>query len=305
MVVNSGINLSGEYIVELLDAKTCKVKESRYAKNLITNSGLNALLDGKTFYSIAIGDGGTAPEYSDTGMQSLLYEATTNTNLPYTSHTVNPSYSTSFVQINEGYGTGTVRELGAFLSYGAGSGKALWSRTVLDSPIVKGADDVLIVRYSISRSSSPTGTYDVVDSLGRTWHLNTCVSNSGMYRLLYVSNMFPTTGSSIEFAIGSNNETSPIATHNSLISMTKSTSIISASDVTYVRNYGPTGGFYIDISYRLNSGVLTGVHKEIMPWYYSSSHISSRTTINDGSGNGIVKGESDVIAYTFRCAFSR
>jgi hypothetical protein len=135
-------------LIELRDAKTGEIKDTRHVHNLIVTAGKNLLLavDGtakyvKNFDRIAIGTGTTDPAISDTALQTEVARSSQKT-------PTNPSASVYQVQhtFPAGTGTGAITEVGLFDANSSGN---MLNRSEF-AAVNKAAGDELTMTVQIS-----------------------------------------------------------------------------------------------------------------------------------------------------------
>lgn len=305
MVINSVLRPEGEFYIEHL-GPDMKVKGVQHVRNLIVNDGLNAMLSTSPTYLIPdvvqVGTGSTSPSYTDTQLGSLLDSIGINPNVPYSTSSLTDKWWQTTVTFGASQAVGTIREIGTATS-DPGTGRKLWSRTVLDSPIVKLNGDYLVVTYRLSWNVGSLSSYTVTDNHSNVWNIKSIVSRDGVYEVGRSTYRFSSTAWN-RVVYGANNTTDPAETNTGVLS---SAQTISANTVTITPHFGPTDGFYCDIAQTFNASNGTGTWKEL--WTtgsgYSNRNFCARYTINDGSGGGLVKGASDVVTITYRITLSR
>lgn len=150
MAFQDGASLQGQLEIVLKD-KSGKVKERRKEKNLIVNTGLNAILDRLVGTSEAVmshmglGSSSTAAAAGQTDLISLL-----GSREALDSSTVTGSSVAYVCTFEAGDATGTITEAGIF---NASSGGTMLCRSVFSS-ITKGANDSLNVTWTITVTAS-------------------------------------------------------------------------------------------------------------------------------------------------------
>ena len=150
MAFQDGASLKGQLEIVLKD-QSGKVKERRKEKNLIVNTGLNAILDRLVGTSEAVmshmglGSSSTAAAAGQTDLISLL-----GSREAIDSSTVTGSSVAYVCTFEAGDATGTITEAGIF---NATSGGTMLCRSVFSS-ITKGANDSLNVTWTITVTAS-------------------------------------------------------------------------------------------------------------------------------------------------------
>ena len=150
MAFKDGASLQGQLEIVLRD-KSGKVKERRKEKNLIVNTGLNAILDRLVGTSEAVmshmglGSSSTAAAAGQTDLISLL-----GSREAIDSSTVTGSSVAYVCTFEAGDATGTITEAGIFNASTSGT---MLCRSVFSS-ITKGANDSLNVTWTITVTAS-------------------------------------------------------------------------------------------------------------------------------------------------------
>ena len=150
MAFQDGASLKGQLEIVLKD-QSGKVKERRTEKNLIVNTGLNAILDRLVGTSEAVmshmglGSSSTAAAAGQTALVSQL-----GSREAIDSSTVTGSSVAYVCTFEAGDATGTITEAGIF---NAASGGTMLCRSVFSS-ITKGANDSLNVTWTITVTAS-------------------------------------------------------------------------------------------------------------------------------------------------------
>ena len=150
MAFQDGASLQGQLEIVLKD-ESGKVKERRKEKNLIVNTGLNAILDRLVGTSEAVmshmglGSSSTAAAAGQTALVSQL-----GSREALDSSTVTGSSVAYVCTFEAGDATGTITEAGIF---NASSGGTMLCRSVFSS-ITKGANDSLNVTWTITVTAS-------------------------------------------------------------------------------------------------------------------------------------------------------
>tara|TARA_Y100000766_G_C18729564_1_gene518125 strand:+ start:25 stop:477 length:453 start_codon:yes stop_codon:yes gene_type:complete len=150
MAFKDGASLQGQLEIVLKD-KSGKVKERRKEKNLIVNTGLNAILDRLVGTSEAVmshmglGSSSTAAAAGQTDLISLL-----GSREAIDSSTVTGSSVAYVCTFEAGDATGTITEAGIFNASTSGT---MLCRSVFSS-ITKGANDSLNVTWTITVTAS-------------------------------------------------------------------------------------------------------------------------------------------------------
>lgn len=150
MAFQDGASLQGQLEIVLRD-KSGKVKERRKEKNLIVNTGLNAILDRLVGTSEAVmshmglGSSSTAAAAGQTDLISLL-----GSREAIDSSTVTGSSVAYVCTFEAGDATGTITEAGIFNASTSGT---MLCRSVFSS-ITKGANDSLNVTWTITVTAS-------------------------------------------------------------------------------------------------------------------------------------------------------
>tara|TARA_B100000242_G_C43035520_1_gene482742 strand:- start:394 stop:846 length:453 start_codon:yes stop_codon:yes gene_type:complete len=150
MAFQDGASLKGQLEIVLKD-QSGKVKERRKEKNLIVNTGLNAILDRLVGTSEAVmshmglGSSSTAAAAGQTALVSQL-----GSREAIDSSTVTGSSVAYVCTFEAGDATGTITEAGIF---NAASGGTMLCRSVFSS-ITKGANDSLNVTWTITVTAS-------------------------------------------------------------------------------------------------------------------------------------------------------
>lgn len=150
MAFQDGASLQGQLEIVLKD-QSGKVKERRKEKNLIVNTGLNAILDRLVGTSEAVmshmglGSSSTAAAAGQTALVSQL-----GSREAIDSSTVTGSSVAYVCTFEAGDATGTITEAGIF---NASSGGTMLCRSVFSS-ITKGANDSLNVTWTITVTAS-------------------------------------------------------------------------------------------------------------------------------------------------------
>jgi len=150
MAFEDGASLKGQLEIVLKD-QSGKVKERRTEKNLIVNTGLNAILDRLVGTSEAVmshmglGSSSTAAAAGQTALVSQL-----GSREAIDSSTVTGSSVAYVCTFEAGDATGTITEAGIF---NAASGGTMLCRSVFSS-ITKGANDSLNVTWTITVTAS-------------------------------------------------------------------------------------------------------------------------------------------------------
>lgn len=158
------MRMEGFFTVELIDAKTQRVKRRLDFKNLITNAALDAYATSAVTSLLTyagVGTGGTAPANTDTTLQAEIAPTTTNrTNNnggiaaadAYTAGPPDYWERTLTYLFVETQGNGNLTEIGLF---SATSGGTMWTRQLLKdgtgtpTVITKTASDQLRVTYKL------------------------------------------------------------------------------------------------------------------------------------------------------------
>ncbi len=150
MAFSDSGGFKGELEIVLRD-KDGNVKERRKEKNLLVNTGLNAILDRLVGTSeavmshMALGSGTTAAAAGDTDLQTLLGSREALDGSTVTA--ANVVYTCTF---EAGDATGTVTEAGIFNAATSGT---MLCRSVF-SAVTKGASDSLNVTWTITVTAS-------------------------------------------------------------------------------------------------------------------------------------------------------
>lgn len=150
MAFKDGASLKGQLEIVLKD-KSGKVKERRKEKNLIVNTGLNAILDRLVGTSEAVmshmglGSSSTAAAAGQTALVSQL-----GSREAIDSSTVTGSSVAYVCTFEAGDATGTITEAGIFNASTSGT---MLCRSVFSS-ITKGANDSLNVTWTITVTAS-------------------------------------------------------------------------------------------------------------------------------------------------------
>ena len=150
MAFQDRASLKGQLEIVLKD-QSGKVKERRKEKNLIVNTGLNAILDRLVGTSEAVmshmglGSSSTAAAAGQTALVSQL-----GSREAIDSSTVTGSSVAYVCTFEAGDATGTITEAGIF---NAASGGTMLCRSVFSS-ITKGANDSLNVTWTITVTAS-------------------------------------------------------------------------------------------------------------------------------------------------------
>ncbi len=150
MAFRDDANLKGQLEIVLRD-KNGKIKERRKERNLIVNTGLNAILDRLVGTSEAVmshmglGSSSTAAAAGQTALVSQL-----GSREAIDSSTVTGSSVAYVCTFEAGDATGTITEAGIF---NASSGGTMLCRSVFSS-ITKGANDSLNVTWTITVTAS-------------------------------------------------------------------------------------------------------------------------------------------------------
>lgn len=148
MITVPAATVKGEVRAILRDENLKVVRDTGWAPNIVTDTGMVnfgkvAAGNGSWYNYTHIGSSGTAPAVTDSTLGGWL--AYSNVSLPFTYGPTPsaPNYEYSSIigrRFNAGVGTGTVREIG--LS-NATTNQYMAIRTLLGTPIVKAADQVL------------------------------------------------------------------------------------------------------------------------------------------------------------------
>ncbi len=150
MAFRDDANLKGQLEIVLRD-RNGKIKERRKERNLIVNTGLNAILDRLVGTSEAVmshmglGSSSTAAAAGQTALVSQL-----GSREAIDSSTVTGSSVAYVCTFEAGDATGTITEAGIF---NASSGGTMLCRSVFSS-ITKGANDSLNVTWTITVTAS-------------------------------------------------------------------------------------------------------------------------------------------------------
>lgn len=152
------IGLSGHFKLTAVNAKTGKTRELAEFDNLILDQGLNALGTQGCLRYCQVGSGSTAPEVTDSGLQSYV-AGTQYLSTSQTAQSTAPYYATRTVQYRfaPGVAAGNLSEVGIAW---ATSGPALFSRALIKdaegdpTTITVLSDEYLDVTYSL-RSYPP------------------------------------------------------------------------------------------------------------------------------------------------------
>ena len=150
MAFRDDANLKGQLEIVLRD-RNGKIKERRKERNLIVNTGLNAILDRLVGTSEAVmshmglGSSTTAAAAGQTALVSQL-----GSREAIDSSTVTGSSVAYVCTFEAGDATGTITEAGIF---NASSGGTMLCRSVFSS-ITKGANDSLNVTWTITVTAS-------------------------------------------------------------------------------------------------------------------------------------------------------
>lgn len=147
--MKDSLKLTGAVSLVLRD-KDGNVKQTKEAKNLIVDTGLNFICDRMkddetAMTHMALGSGTTAAAAGDTALGSQL-----GSRVSLTSSTVTDNQIVYVCSFPAGSGTGAVTESGIFNAASAGT---MLCRVVF-SEVNKSADDTLQITWTISLSAS-------------------------------------------------------------------------------------------------------------------------------------------------------
>jgi len=147
--MKDSLKLTGAVSLVLRD-KDGNVKQTKEAKNLIVNTGLNFICDRMkddetAMTHMALGSGTTAAAAGDTALGSQL-----GSRVSLTSSTVTDNQIVYVCSFPAGSGTGAVTESGIFNAASAGT---MLCRVVF-STVNKSADDTLQITWTIQLSAS-------------------------------------------------------------------------------------------------------------------------------------------------------
>ena len=147
--MKDSLKLTGAVSLVLRD-KDGNVKQTKEAKNLIVDTGLNFICDRMkddetAMTHMALGSGTTAAAAGDTALGSQL-----GSRVSLTSSTVTDNQIVYLCSFPAGSGTGAVTEAGIFNAASAGT---MLCRVVF-STVNKSADDTLQITWTISLSAS-------------------------------------------------------------------------------------------------------------------------------------------------------
>lgn len=147
--MKDSLKLTGAVSLVLRD-KDGNVKQTKEAKNLIVDTGLNFICDRMkddetAMTHMALGSGTTAAAAGDTALGSQL-----GSRVSLTSSTVTDNQIVYVCSFAAGSGTGAVTEAGIFNAASAGT---MLCRVVF-STVNKSADDTLQITWTISLSAS-------------------------------------------------------------------------------------------------------------------------------------------------------
>ncbi len=182
----------GIFDFELVDTRTNTIKEKRTGlSNLLLNRWRNDVLAYGGFFNAVhqchVGDSGTPPERTDTGIVGNLLGTSNSYTITKSFVKDYPGWSRIEYSFEAGTATGTIRELVIGYSTNANS------RIVIDPPIEKRDTDKLIVTYTryVYRQDSWTGVIagGQLDGTDVSW---VCTVNTRqLYKILHDSALNP------------------------------------------------------------------------------------------------------------------
>lgn len=164
MAKNTGV--MGEFRCELRE-NGILVEERPWKRNLVTDAGLlNMTATNGWSGNMCIGSGSSTPQASDVSLDTLLAANSNSESGLIEENGGAPNYeaiSTLKYRFNAGNGTGTVSE------FGIGTNGNLSVRALLDTPIVKGANQVLDIFWRFTAFPDLTDTTGQVVIAGETY----------------------------------------------------------------------------------------------------------------------------------------
>lgn len=264
--VDHKVGVSGHFTVELIDAKTQRVKRRLEFDNIVTDAGLVAWIQNANFginnFSItyaAVGTGSTTPSSSDTALVAEISPASSNRTSAngsvsdtqgYTSGTDDYHWHKHTYLFVEAQGNGNLTEIGLWNN---SSGGSLWCRQLFKdvggtpTTITKTSSDQLRVTYEI-RIYPPTADVTNTISISSTsydYTVRPCNVNVGSSAWDNSIN-----GS---FLPGGTQATYCAAT-NTLASRTGSTSDSIGADTNVLSSYAGGGALYREYTAKYEPG---------------------------------------------------
>lgn len=183
------IGLEGWFTIELIDAKTQRVKRRLRFRNLITDAGLDALGGASTLSSlltngwIAVGTDSTAPANGDTTLGAEVSPSSTNRTdanggfFASTSYTPGPPDYWSYFRtwlLTETQGNGNLTEVGIFSANTTGT---MFTRQLLKdsggtpTTITKTSSDQLRINYELRMSIPQSDATSTVTISGTSYDI--------------------------------------------------------------------------------------------------------------------------------------
>lgn len=305
MELSTSIGLGGEYHVMLIDARSGRIVDSRSMKNLITNAGMERLIqtDVHTFYGEPrVGSGSTPPAYTDTALAQPISHTG-----PYwdSNYGMSSAYSQKQIVRWARFGTsqanGTIRELGIKEN----SGSRIVSRAVLDTPVEKTSAHVMMFGHSLFLVNPGLRTASITDNRGTTYDVKWCLTNAGIYH--WLTSNWHHTYMFTESEWGNNNTTSPSPSDNGVLSYCGVISLDTA-DFGFQVSTDPSAGYWRRTSISIPAAKAVGNLRELYWRGYNGGikrSMSSRITFDRGDGYGLVKTSSDILTIVMKYELTR
>lgn len=298
--VEVGIGLHGELTWELIETRRFRrpvVIRRGKQRNLIVNAGLDDWMSGGVTgplagsISIAVGTGTTAPDVTQTSLQTQLASVTAS-GLTY-DITVYPPYGYISATFSEDVANGDLTE------WGVKRGTVLWCRELfrdeLGNPVVvtKTNTQVLVLTYRLYMQRAVDSTTTQLTTAGTTYTCVTTINNAQVGYLL----RYGTYTSGVK--VGTSNVASDLI--NDAADALKGTQLFSgAADSTFTTPY-VAGTFQREKGASLSATQANGNIGEIIPYYSGVGYYWCRITFNPI----IVKDTSKKLKYGVTLTASR
>lgn len=305
MELSTSIGVMGEYHVLLLDASSGHIVDSRSVNNLITNAGMERLIqtDLNTFYGEPkVGSGSTPPAYTDTALAQPIshsgpyWDSVYGMTSPYS-----PKQAVRWARFGTSQANGTIRELGVKEN----SGSRIVSRVVLDTPIEKTSANVMMFGHSLYFINPGLSTASITDNRGTTYTVKWCLSDVGIYHWItgnwHHSYMFT------DSEWGSDNTTDPSKTDTGVLSYAGSL-LLDTADFGFEVSADPSAGYWRRTTITIPATKAVGNIRELYWKGYAGMtrrSMSTRITFNRGDGFGLVKTASEKLTIVMKHELTR
>jgi len=305
------MKVGGEFRCVLMNSMGGVVRDTGWFSNLLTNVGLTNLSTQNWHSQLHIGQGSSAPAFTDSALQTWLAYGNVNTTaegpVP-----VGPNYEwyeTRSYRFNAGVGTGTVRELG--LSH-LTTNSSMTVRSAVSPAVPKAVDQVLDVYYRFKIWPSLADVVGTIAIAGEDFNytLRAMELDYTSYMRTFDLIRFTTSGSGAncwQDNIGSVTSAPAVATGSGGTSNAETHPVVTSAPTINI----PAGSAYIDTTYKwaldeANSpGGVRSISTRMMTVGTLKGVQCQFNRVSDAGVGKIMKDNTKEISITFRMNYAR